>query len=41
MCDRTHYNELAFLDLAQSATHVVRSGASETRNVDSLFFMLR
>jgi hypothetical protein len=37
----TCYVELVFLRLVGYAGHVVHSGASEARNIDSLFFMLR
>jgi hypothetical protein len=36
----THYIECVFLHLVWSAGQVVHSGASEARNIDSLFFML-
>jgi hypothetical protein len=35
-----HYAELVFLHPVGSAGHVVHSGASEARNIDTLFFML-
>jgi hypothetical protein len=37
---RTHYAELVFLYPLGSVDHVVHSGASEVRNIDSLFFRL-
>jgi hypothetical protein len=36
----THFVELVFLHPVQSVGHVVHSGASEPRNIDTLFFML-
>jgi hypothetical protein len=36
----THYVEIVFLHPVRSAGHVVRSGASGARNVNTLFFML-
>jgi hypothetical protein len=36
----TRYAELVFLHPLGSAVHVVRSGASEARNIEALFFML-
>jgi hypothetical protein len=38
--DVMHYADLVFLRLVRSAYHVLRSGASGERNVDTLFFML-
>jgi hypothetical protein len=35
----THYAELVFFHLVGSAGHVVYFGASETRNVITIFFM--
>jgi hypothetical protein len=37
---RTHYAELVFLHPVLSTGHVVLSGASGARNVDTLFFIL-
>jgi hypothetical protein len=37
----TRYVELVFLHPVGSACHVVNSGASEVRNINALFFMLR
>jgi hypothetical protein len=37
----TRYHELMFLHLVGYAGHVVRSGASEAQNVNTLFFILR
>jgi hypothetical protein len=37
---RTHYAELVFLHPLGSVGYVVHSGASEERNVNTLFFML-
>jgi hypothetical protein len=37
---RTHHAELLFLRLGGFVGHVVRSGVSRMRNVDTLFFML-
>jgi hypothetical protein len=37
---RTCYAELVFLHPVGSASHVVHSGASKVRNIDTLFFML-
>jgi hypothetical protein len=39
-CARTQYTELVFLHPVASADLVVHSGASVTRNVDALFFLL-
>jgi hypothetical protein len=36
----THYVEIVFLNLVESAGHVLHSSASGTRSVDALFFML-
>jgi hypothetical protein len=36
----TCYTELVFSHLVGSAGHVVRSGASDEQNIDTLFFML-
>jgi hypothetical protein len=36
----TRYTELLFLYLVGYAGHVVQSGASGPRNIDTLFFML-
>jgi hypothetical protein len=38
---RTRYAELHFLHPVGSAGHIVHFGASEARNVDTLFFLLR
>jgi hypothetical protein len=39
-CARTRYDELVLFHPLWSAGHVVHSGASDTWNVDALFFML-
>ncbi len=36
-----HYSKLVFLRLVRSTDYVLHSGASEARNVDALYFMLR
>jgi hypothetical protein len=40
MCARTRYVELVLLHAVGSSGHVVHSGASRARNMDTLFFML-
>jgi hypothetical protein len=37
---RTHYAELVFLHLVGLVGHILHSGASEARNVDTLFLIL-
>jgi hypothetical protein len=39
--DRTCYTKFVVLDKVKSMGHVVHSGASRTRNIDVLFFMLK
>jgi hypothetical protein len=40
-CAATHYAELVFLHPLGSVGHVVHYGASEARNIEALFFLLR
>jgi hypothetical protein len=37
---RTHYIELVFLDPMGSARHIMQSGVSGARNINTLFFLL-
>jgi hypothetical protein len=37
----THYAELIFLHPVGSVGHIVQSGASKARNIDTVFFKLR
>jgi hypothetical protein len=39
-CVRTTYVGFVFLHLVVSLSHVVHSGASRVRNIDTLFFLL-